>query len=210
MPHPVPTLESNLSPETTWLYLAPVIAYLFGSVSSAIVISRLMGLQDPRQVGSGNPGATNVLRYGGKKAAILTLIGDVMKGMIPVLIARLLTEDPVILAATALAAFVGHLFPVFHGFKGGKGVATALGVFLALNPWVGLMLVGTWLAMALLFRYSSLSALVASLLAPTYVAWLLPQKPLVVMSVVVSALLIARHYKNIRNLMAGKEGKIGK
>jgi len=199
-----------LSPETTWLYLAPVIAYLFGSVSSAIVISRLMGLQDPRQVGSGNPGATNVLRYGGKKAAILTLIGDVMKGMIPVLIARLLTEDPVILAATALAAFVGHLFPVFHGFKGGKGVATALGVFLALNPWVGLMLVGTWLAMALLFRYSSLSALVASLLAPTYVAWLLPQKPLVVMSVVVSALLIARHYKNIRNLMAGKEGKIGK
>lgn len=198
-----------MTAESPWLYLLPVMGYFLGSVSSAIVISRLMGLQDPRQVGSGNPGATNVLRYGGKKAAILTLIGDVMKGMIPVLIARLLTEDPLIIALTALAAFVGHLYPVFHGFKGGKGVATALGVFLALNPWIGLMLAGTWLVVAFLTRYSSLSALVASVLAPTYVAWLLPQKPILIMSVAMSALLIARHHSNIRNLLAGKETKIG-
>lgn len=198
-----------MTAESPWLYLLPVMGYFLGSVSSAIVISRLMGLQDPRQVGSGNPGATNVLRYGGKKAAILTLIGDVMKGMIPVLIARLLTEDPLIIALTALAAFVGHLYPVFHGFKGGKGVATALGVFLALNPWIGLMLAGTWLVVAFLTRYSSLSALVASVLAPTYVAWLLPQKPILIMSVAMSALLIARHHGNIRNLLAGKETKIG-
>lgn len=198
-----------MTAESPWLYLLPVMGYFLGSVSSAIVISRLMGLQDPRQVGSGNPGATNVLRYGGKKAAILTLIGDVMKGMIPVLIARLLTEDPLIIALTALAAFVGHLYPVFHGFKGGKGVATALGVFLALNPWIGLMLAGTWLVVAFLTRYSSLSALVASVLAPTYVVWLLPQKPILIMSVAMSALLIARHHGNIRNLLAGKETKIG-
>jgi acyl phosphate:glycerol-3-phosphate acyltransferase len=202
--------EPAVTAEPYWLYLLPVMGYLLGSVSSAIVIARLMGLQDPRQVGSGNPGATNVLRYGGKKAAILTLIGDVMKGMIPVLITRLLTEDPVILALTALAAFVGHLYPVFHGFKGGKGVATALGVFLAINPWIGCLLAGTWLAVAFLTRYSSLSALAASVLAPTYVAWLLPQKPLLIASVAMSALLIARHHRNIRNLLAGKETKIGK
>jgi glycerol-3-phosphate acyltransferase PlsY len=210
MPHPVPGAPRANFRMTNPFYLLPVFGYLLGSVSSAIVIAKLMGLQDPRQVGSGNPGATNVLRYGGKKAAILTLIGDVLKGVVPVIVARALTSDPVIIAGTAVAAFVGHLFPVFHGFKGGKGVATALGVFLALNPWVGLLLAGTWLAMAFAFRYSSLSALVASVLAPAYVAWLQPGWSFLVAAVVMSALLIARHQKNIRNLIAGTETKIGK
>jgi acyl phosphate:glycerol-3-phosphate acyltransferase len=152
------------------IYLLPILGYLFGSISSAVVVSRLMGLDDPREVGSKNPGATNVLRYGGKLAAILTLAGDVLKGVIPVLIARYVTDDPAILATTALTAFLGHLFPVFFGFHGGKGVATALGVWLALNPWIGLLLAATWLATAAITRYSSLSSLAASMLAPLYVA----------------------------------------
>jgi glycerol-3-phosphate acyltransferase PlsY len=192
-----------------WQYSFPVWAYLLGSVSSAIVVTRVLGLKDPRQVGSGNPGATNVLRYGGKTAAILTLLGDVLKGVIPVLVARLFTSDPAILAATAFAAFLGHLLPVFHGFKGGKGVATALGVWLALNPWVGLLLVGTWILMAVVFRYSSLSALVAAAAAPLYVTWLMPGVAYLVMAVAMSVILIARHRRNIRNLLSGNEAKIG-
>lgn len=192
-----------------WQYSFPVLAYLLGSVSSAIVITRVLGLKDPRQVGSGNPGATNVLRYGGKTAAILTLLGDVLKGVIPVLVARLFTSDPAILAATAFAAFLGHLLPVFHGFKGGKGVATALGVWLALNPWIGLLLVGTWILMAVVFRYSSLSALAAAAVAPLYVTWLMPDIAYLVMAVAMSVILIARHRRNIRNLLSGKEAKIG-
>jgi glycerol-3-phosphate acyltransferase PlsY len=191
------------------IYLLPLLAYLFGSISSAIVIARCMGLQDPREVGSGNPGATNVLRYGGKLAAILTLVGDILKGVIPVLVARYFTDDPIVLAATVMAAFLGHLFPVFHGFKGGKGVATALGVWLALNPWIGLALAGTWLATAAITRYSSLSALVGSLAAPLFVAWLQPHAALIGAMTVMSALLIWRHRSNIRNLLAGKEAKIG-
>src|SRR5262245_52915312 len=154
------------------IYLLPVLGYLLGSISSAVVIARVMGLDDPREVGSKNPGATNVLRYGGKAAAALTLAGDVLKGVVPVLIARALTDDPTVLATTALAAFLGHLFPVFFGFHGGKGVATALGVLAALNPWVGLLLGATWLATAAVTRYSSLSSLVASVAAPLYVGWL--------------------------------------
>ncbi|HEY5682649.1 MAG TPA: glycerol-3-phosphate 1-O-acyltransferase PlsY [Sulfuricaulis sp.] len=192
-----------------WLYLLPLFAYLLGSVSSAVVIARILGLPDPREVGSRNPGATNILRYGGKTAAILTLAGDILKGVVAVLIARALTADPVIVMLTGFAAFLGHLFPVYFGFRGGKGVATALGVWLAINPWVGLALIATWVLVALLFRYSSLSALMASLAAPLYVAWLSPGMPYLVTMIVMSVILIIRHRDNIRNLIAGKEGKIG-
>lgn len=192
-----------------WLYSFPLLAYLIGSISTAVMIARIMGLQDPREVGSKNPGATNILRYGGKTAAVLTLAGDLLKGVLPVLLARTLTADPTIIALTGLGAFLGHLFPVFFGFRGGKGVATALGVWLAIYPFVGLALLVTWIAMAFLFRYSSLSALTASMLAPLYVAWFLPNRAYLASMVVMSAILIFRHRSNIRNLLAGTEGKIG-
>jgi len=140
-------------------YLIVFGGYLFGSISAAIVTCRLMGLPDPRSEGSRNPGTTNVLRLGGKKAALLTLVGDMLKGLLPVLIAGALTDKPAVLAATALAAFLGHLYPVFFGFTGGKGVATALGVVFGLDWRVGLATVATWLMMAFIFRYSSLAAL---------------------------------------------------
>jgi glycerol-3-phosphate acyltransferase PlsY len=192
------------------VYLLPLAAYLFGSISTAVLIARAMGLQDPREVGSRNPGATNILRYGGKTAAVLTLIGDIFKGVIPVLIARALTADAVIITLCGFAAFLGHLFPVFFSFRGGKGVATALGVWFALNPWVGLALLATWILMALLFRYSSLAALSASAAAPLYVAWLSPGTPYLATMIVMSAILIFRHRSNIRNLIAGTETKIGR
>ena len=192
------------------VYLLPVFAYLLGSVSSAIVIARLFGLKDPREVGSGNPGATNILRYGGKKAAILTLLGDVLKGAVPVLIAHALGADSVILALTMLAAFLGHVFPVFHGFKGGKGVATAFGALTAMNGWVGLALVGSWLLMAVITRYSSLSAITVSLLAPVYV-WGFTRNPALILATGVMALLLLwRHRSNIQKLLAGTETKIGR
>jgi acyl phosphate:glycerol-3-phosphate acyltransferase len=192
-----------------WLYFLPLLAYLLGSLSSAVVIARIMGLQDPRETGSKNPGATNILRYGGKTAAILTLAGDILKGIVPVLLARALNADAVIITLTGFTAFLGHLYPVFFGFRGGKGVATAFGVWLALSPWVGLALIATWALVAVLFRYSSLSALMASLAAPLYVAWLSPGTPYLVTMIVMSAILIIRHYSNIRNLIAGSETKIG-
>jgi glycerol-3-phosphate acyltransferase PlsY len=194
----------------TWLYSLPVLAYLLGSISSAVVIARVMGLPDPRETGSKNPGATNILRYGGKTAAVLTLAGDILKGVIAVLVARALTADAVIITLCGFAAFLGHLFPVFFGFRGGKGVATALGVWFALNPWVGLALLVTWVLMALLFRYSSLAALATSALAPLYVAWLSPGTPTLATMIVMSAILIFRHRTNIRNLIAGTENKIGR
>lgn len=193
----------------TWLYSLPVLAYLLGSISSAVVIARVMGLPDPREIGSKNPGATNILRYGGKMAAVLTLAGDILKGVIPVLVARALTADAVIITLCGFAAFLGHLFPVFFGFHGGKGVATALGVWFVLNPWVGLALLVTWVLMALLFRYSSLAALTVSAAAPLYVAWLAPGTPYLATMIVMSAILIFRHRANIRNLIAGTETKIG-
>jgi len=169
-----------------------------------------MGLPDPRETGSKNPGATNILRYGGKTAAVLTLAGDILKGVIAVLVARALTADAVIITLCGFAAFLGHLFPVFFGFRGGKGVATALGVWFAFNPWVGLALLVTWVLMALLFRYSSLAALATSALAPLYVAWLSPGTPTLATMIVMSAILIFRHRANIRNLIAGTETKIGR
>lgn len=189
--------------------LLPLLGYLLGSLSSAVLVSRTLGLADPRTTGSRNPGATNVLRIGGKRAAVLTLAGDVLKGVIAVVIARLVTDDAVVLALTALAAFLGHLYPVFFGFRGGKGVATALGVWLALVPAVGALLLVTWLVIALVFRYSSLAALVAALAAPLYVLWLAPLMAYLAIAIVMTALLIWRHRSNIRNLWIGTETKIG-
>lgn len=191
------------------LYLFPLLGYLLGSLSSAVLVSRMLGLADPRTTGSRNPGATNVLRYGGKLAAILTLAGDVAKGAAAVALARLATDDSAVLALTALAAFVGHLYPVFFGFRGGKGVATALGVWLVLVPWVGVLLIVTWLLVAAVFRYSSLAALVAALAAPLYVLWLAPLVTYVAASIAMTGLLVWRHRANIRNLVAGTEGRIG-
>ncbi len=184
-------------------------AYLIGSLASAIIICKLMGLPDPRSVGSGNPGATNVLRSGGKKAAVLTLAGDVFKGWLPVMVGHLLGVSPEVLAAIAFAAFGGHLFPVFFGFRGGKGVATAFGASLGLSGCLGLAILLTWLATAALSRYSSLSALVSALLAPVY-AWFLTGELAFVVSVgLCSLLLIWRHRGNLQRLMSGAEDKIG-
>lgn len=191
-------------------YALPAFAYLLGSVSTGVVVARVLGLQDPRETGSKNPGATNLLRYGGKLAAVLTLLGDIFKGVVAVLVARAVTDDAAILALTGLAAFIGHLWPVFFGFHGGKGVATALGVWLALNPAVGLLLIGTWIAMAVVFRYSSLAALMAAAVAPLYVAWRMPQPAYVAMMAIMSALLVFRHRANIARLLAGTETKIGR
>jgi len=189
-------------------YLIVIGAYLLGSLSAAIITCRLMGLPDPRTQGSHNPGATNVLRYGGKTAAIITLVGDCLKGLLPVLLAQWLEATPLLLALTGLAAFIGHLFPVYFGFKGGKGVATAFGVLLGLAWPVALAVLITWLVMALLFKTSSLSALTAAVLCPFYMAWLQDQTPLLIVSIVMSVLLIWRHQSNIRNLLRGVEDKI--
>jgi glycerol-3-phosphate acyltransferase PlsY len=190
-------------------YLLIPAGYLFGSISTAIIVCRMMGLPDPRTEGSRNPGATNVARLGGKKAAALTLFGDMLKGLLPVVIAHLLGADATVLAGTALAAFLGHLYPVFFGFQGGKGVATALGVTFGLHWPVGLLTAGTWLGMALLFRYSSLAALTSALAIPAGFAWLWPEPVLVGAMVVMVVLLYWRHRSNIANLLGGREDKIG-
>ncbi|MEZ5541272.1 MAG: glycerol-3-phosphate 1-O-acyltransferase PlsY [Pseudomonadota bacterium] len=189
-------------------YLLIAVGYLFGSVSAAIIVCRLMGLPDPRTEGSRNPGATNVARLGGKKAAAVTLLGDLLKGLLPVLLAHALHASPLVLGATALAAFLGHLYPVFFRFQGGKGVATALGVTLGLYLPVGLLFAVIWLVMALLFRYSSLAALTASLAIPAGFAWLWPEPALVSSMSIMVVLLYWRHRSNIANLCSGKEGKI--
>lgn len=188
--------------------IAIVIAYLFGSISTAIITCKIMGLPDPRQQGSGNPGATNVLRFGGKKAAIVTLLGDMLKGVIPVLAAKWYGFDALGLSLVAFAAFAGHLYPIFFRFQGGKGVATAFGCLVALSWPVGLALALTWLFIAAAFRYSSLAALITALLAPVYTLYF-TNFTYTVTTCAISLLLIYRHRKNIRNLMAGKESKIG-
>lgn len=183
--------------------------YLAGSVASAIIVCRLMGLPDPRSGGSGNPGATNVLRLGGKKAAALTLLGDVLKGLLPVLAGHALGVSVTVLAATAVAAFLGHLYPVFFGFRGGKGVATGFGALTAL-AWpaaAGALLV--WMAMAAVFRYSSLAALTAAAAAPLFVALWRPHPAMVAAAAVISLLLVWRHRENIQRLLSGTEGKLG-
>lgn len=199
--------------------LALVLAsYLIGSVSFAVLVSRGMGLQDPRSFGSKNPGATNVLRSGNKTAAVLTLIGDAAKGSVAVLgtawIAQRLGLSSAVVAASAVAVFLGHLYPVFLGFKGGKGVATALGVLLALSPWLGLATMLTWVIVAYAMRYSSLAAIVSAVFAPLYyllgagIAWPM-NKAFAVAIVVISVLLLFRHQANISRLLTGKESRIG-
>jgi len=187
-----------------------IASYLMGSISSAIIVCKVLGLPDPRSGGSGNPGATNVLRLGGKKAALVTLIGDFLKGLIPVLVAMALKVEDQVLALVAAAAFLGHLFPVFFGFKGGKGVATALGVLMGIAWQVGLAVIATWLVVALISRYSSLSAIVASILSPFYMHLLVGSEVLVGMNVILSAVLLWRHRGNIARLLAGTETRIGK
>ncbi len=192
---------------TEYLVIGIVIfaAYLAGSLSAAIISCKLMGLPDPRTLGSGNPGATNVLRVGGKKAAIITLLGDAIKGVIPVLAAQLMGLEPWVLALTALAAFLGHLYPMFFQFRGGKGVATAFGVLVVLAWPVGLAVLATWLLMAKLTKISSLSALVAAGLSPAYMWWLQPEPTFIVATGIISILLIWRHRSNIQKLLAGTE-----
>jgi len=189
--------------------LAIVAAYCLGSISFAVLVSKLMRLPDPRTYGSKNPGATNVLRTGSKVAALLTLIGDSCKGAIAVLLAAFfVTTVPIELALVGLAAFLGHLYPVFHRFQGGKGVATAAGVLLALNWLVGLGTLLTWGIIALFLRYSSLAALVAALFAPLGTAYLLGWQAGVVVAVM-SAFMVWRHKANIERLLAGTEPRIG-
>jgi len=186
-----------------------ILAYLLGSISSAVVVCRLMGLPDPRTQGSNNPGATNVLRIGGKRAAAITLLGDSLKGLIPMVVAHLLGVDATVLAATGLAAFLGHLYPVFFGFRGGKGVATALGVQFGLWWPIGLAVAAIWLFVAKVLKISSLAALVCMALAPVIVWLLWPEPVLVGMQLVISVLLFWRHRSNIQKLVSGQEGQIG-
>jgi glycerol-3-phosphate acyltransferase PlsY len=193
--------------------LSVLAAYLIGSLSFAVIISRLMGLDDPRRYGSGNPGATNVLRSGNRAAALLTLAFDALKGYVPVMLA--LVYGPrfglgeVTLALVGLAAFVGHLWPVFFGFKGGKGVATAAGVLMAFNPWLGIATLATWLIVAVFFRYASLASIVAAVFAPFYQLLIWGVAPVLLAICAMSLLLLWRHQANMRKLFAGTESRIG-
>jgi glycerol-3-phosphate acyltransferase PlsY len=195
-----------------------LIAYLIGSLSFAVIVSRALGLPDPHNYGSGNPGATNVLRTGRKVAALLTLIGDAGKGWLAVILAAHYAPEYGVqtagVAACAVAVFLGHLFPVFFRFKGGKGVSVAGGILLAIQPWLGVATLVTWIIIAFFFRYSSLAAIVAAVFAPLYAFFmsllgfdLWPMLPGVIL---MSALLVWRHKSNILNLTAGKESRIGK
>ena len=193
--------------------LATLAAYLIGSLSFAVIVSQLMGLNDPRTYGSGNPGATNVLRSGNKAAAVLTLVLDALKGFVPVLLVKEFGApyglDEGTLALVAIAAFLGHLWPVFFRFKGGKGVATAAGVLLGLNPWLGLATLATWIIIAAFTRYSSLAALVAAVFAPFYQVLIWGGGQIAVAVFVMGALLVWRHRANIQKLLNGTESKLG-
>lgn len=198
-----------------YFWLIPV-AYLLGSISFAVVVSRAMGLPDPYTHGSKNPGATNVLRTGNKVAAALTLIGDAAKGWLAVTLARAVLGDPsqasvnILLGLVAITVFIGHLYPIFHRFRGGKGVATAAGILFAINWALGLATLGTWLIVAVFMRYSSLAALCAAVFAPIYFTFLFGVQPMGLAIAVMSALLIYRHRSNIRNLLNGTETRLSK
>lgn len=185
-------------------------AYLLGSVSFGIVVSRAMGLPDPSTYGSGNPGATNVLRTGKKSAALLTLMGDAAKGWLAVWLALHFGLSPLWVAVVGAAVFLGHLYPVYYRFKGGKGVATALGVLLALSPWLGLAVMLVWVLVFAVWRYSSLAALVAAALAPLYAFWQFGAEPRAWLVLLMATLLIWRHKSNIKKLLAGEESGFGK
>lgn len=198
---------------TLTILLAGAAAYLLGSISFALLASRLFGLADPRTYGSKNPGATNVLRSGHRGAAVVTLLGDVFKGWLAVFLAKHYAQSGglsiEIVGLVAVAVFLGHLFPIFLKFKGGKGVATAAGVLLAIDPWLGLATLATWLTVAFTLRYSSLSALTAAVAAPLY-AWLLAMPAALVLTVgAIAVALVGKHWSNLQRLLAGNEPKIG-
>jgi glycerol-3-phosphate acyltransferase PlsY len=200
----------------TWLLIP--FAYLIGSISFAVVVSKCMRLPDPYSYGSGNPGATNVLRTGNKRAAVFTLLGDALKGWLAVVIARVVLGESELTQGTSawifcgvvIAVFLGHLYPLFHGFKGGKGVATACGILFGINLILGLATLATWLIVAFFLRYSSLAALAAAVFGPIYFIFLFGFQPMAIALSVVCALLIWRHRSNIRNLINGTETRIGK
>jgi len=191
-------------------YALIVCAYLIGSISAGILVCKFLRLPDPRTKASKNPGATNVLRYGGKKAAILTLLGDSLKGLIPVLMVHYLALDFEWLILVGIAAFLGHLFSVFYGLKGGKGVATAMGIYLGLNPIVGLAVIATWLASAFAFNMSSLAALIASLTAPFYFYYTTRSLPILFGLLFITILIYWKHHANIKRIISGTESKISK
>lgn len=199
--------------QTLYPALAAIAAYLVGSLSFAVIVSRAMGLSDPRSYGSGNPGATNVLRSGNKAAAVLTLLLDALKGYVPVVLVREFGApyglDEGTLAMVGLAAFVGHLWPVFFRFAGGKGVATAAGVLLALNPWLGLATLATWIVVAVFTRYASLASVVAAVFAPFYQLLIWGGGPVAVAVMVMGGLLIWRHRTNLQKLLKGTESRLG-
>ena len=193
------------------------LAYLIGSISFAVVVSKCMNLPDPHSYGSGNPGATNVLRTGNKLAAALTFLGDALKGYFAVMLARVLLGDQSltaslsswVLCGVVLAVFLGHLFPVFHGFKGGKGVATACGILFGVNAILGLATLSTWIIVAVFLRYSSLAALAAAVFGPIYFVFLFGFQPMGIALLAVCSLLIWRHRSNIQNLLNGTESRLG-
>ena len=190
-----------------WTEIAYIVgAYLIGSVTFAVIVCRLSGAEDPRRVGSGNPGATNVVRVGGWAAAVATFVGDAAKSAIPLGIAVHLSMDDSVIAGIALAVFLGHLFPIYHGFKGGKGVATYLGVLIAVQPLAALMWIGGWLALVGIFRHSSVGGMTMCAVAPLLLGWQSASYQLIAISVLMSVLVVIRHRQNIKNLIAGTEG----
>jgi glycerol-3-phosphate acyltransferase PlsY len=186
-----------------------LVSYLIGSLSAAIIVCKALGLGDPRESGSNNPGATNVLRLHGKKAGILSLAGDLLKGIVPVVTVRYTGSPDWVVAMCGLATFMGHLFPVFFQFKGGKGVATILGVLLATSLFLGLSFIATWLIVAGISRYSSLGGITAALFSPIYALWLTTAIIYPIVFLIMAICLISRHKQNIKRLLAGTESKIG-
>ncbi len=202
-------MQSSTLPAGVMIILAVLAAYLLGSIPFAVLVSKAFGLADPRSYGSKNPGAPNVLRSGNKWAAVLTLLGDAAKGWLAVFVAQKTGQTPLVIGLVALAVFFGHLFPVFLKFKGGKGVATAAGVILALDPWLFLIVIATWLFMAVVFRYSSLAAVVAAVVAPVATALIHGSSGgLVAVIGVLAFALLCKHWPNIQRLLAGQESKI--